>query len=245
MVWVNTWLLRDLRTPFGGVKQSGVGREGGAHSLHFFTQEKNITLSYDPRLAIQATSHFSYWLLHALCDLRIIACSPDSTSFPTPLPLPGHGKATLATSTVRHYHASRTAQDGTCSSAKPSRTDSSIFHVKEAPKPVGAYAHAREVPAGSNLLFVSGTGPRQSHTNEVGPVLQISLDEGSLCTDGQIPGGPTRDHLTHAPLKYDVQAQTRAVIENVRCILEACGSSLEEVCFARTVMGCASVHAGC
>lgn len=42
VVWVNTWLLRDLRTPFGGVKDSGVGREGGAHSLDFFSEWKNV-----------------------------------------------------------------------------------------------------------------------------------------------------------------------------------------------------------
>lgn len=42
MVWVNTWLLRDLRVPFGGVKESGVGREGGRHSLDFYSQLKNI-----------------------------------------------------------------------------------------------------------------------------------------------------------------------------------------------------------
>ena len=42
MVWVNTWLLRDLRVPFGGVKDSGVGREGGAHSLAFFSEATNI-----------------------------------------------------------------------------------------------------------------------------------------------------------------------------------------------------------
>jgi aminomuconate-semialdehyde/2-hydroxymuconate-6-semialdehyde dehydrogenase len=41
-VWVNTWLLRDLRVPFGGVKDSGVGREGGRHSLEFFTEAKTI-----------------------------------------------------------------------------------------------------------------------------------------------------------------------------------------------------------
>jgi aminomuconate-semialdehyde/2-hydroxymuconate-6-semialdehyde dehydrogenase len=44
IVWVNTWLLRDLRTPFGGVKQSGVGREGGFEALHFFTEPKNICI---------------------------------------------------------------------------------------------------------------------------------------------------------------------------------------------------------
>ncbi len=41
-VWVNTWLLRDLRVPFGGVKDSGVGREGGVHSLEFFSESKNV-----------------------------------------------------------------------------------------------------------------------------------------------------------------------------------------------------------
>jgi len=42
IVWINTWLLRDLRIPFGGMKQSGVGREGGFKSLEFFTESKNI-----------------------------------------------------------------------------------------------------------------------------------------------------------------------------------------------------------
>ena len=45
MVWVNTWLQRDLRTPFGGFKGSGVGREGGTHSLDFFSEMQCITLS--------------------------------------------------------------------------------------------------------------------------------------------------------------------------------------------------------
>lgn len=44
MVWVNTWLLRDLRVPFGGVKDSGVGREGGVHSMEFFSESKNICI---------------------------------------------------------------------------------------------------------------------------------------------------------------------------------------------------------
>jgi len=42
IVWINSWLIRDLRTPFGGVKASGVGREGGFEALHFFTEAKNI-----------------------------------------------------------------------------------------------------------------------------------------------------------------------------------------------------------
>ena len=42
IAWVNDWYLRDLRTPFGGVKLSGIGREGGAHSLGFFSEPMNI-----------------------------------------------------------------------------------------------------------------------------------------------------------------------------------------------------------
>ncbi|TNE61067.1 MAG: aldehyde dehydrogenase [Bacteroidetes bacterium] len=45
IVWVNCWLLRDLRTPFGGVKQSGVGREGGWEAMRFFTEVKNVTIA--------------------------------------------------------------------------------------------------------------------------------------------------------------------------------------------------------
>ena len=44
MVWVNTWLLRDLRVPFGGMKDSGVGREGGRYSLEFFSESRNICI---------------------------------------------------------------------------------------------------------------------------------------------------------------------------------------------------------
>ena len=43
IVWVNTWMQRDLRTPFGGVKNSGVGREGGWEAMRFFTEAKNVT----------------------------------------------------------------------------------------------------------------------------------------------------------------------------------------------------------
>ena len=46
IVWINTWMQRDLRTPFGGVKSSGVGREGGFEVLRFFTQTKNICINY-------------------------------------------------------------------------------------------------------------------------------------------------------------------------------------------------------
>jgi aminomuconate-semialdehyde/2-hydroxymuconate-6-semialdehyde dehydrogenase len=46
IVWINCWMLRDLRTPFGGVKSSGTGREGGWEAMRFFTEPKNVCFSY-------------------------------------------------------------------------------------------------------------------------------------------------------------------------------------------------------
>jgi 2-aminomuconate deaminase len=74
-----------------------------------------------------------------------------------------------------------------------------------APRPVGAYPHARRV---GDLLYLSGIGPRRPGTDE-------------------IPGGPIRDRDGN-PLPYDVEAQTRSVIANVRAVLEAAGSSLDK-----------------
>ncbi|NCT09080.1 MAG: aldehyde dehydrogenase [Flavobacteriia bacterium] len=48
IVWVNTWMLRDLRTPFGGMKDSGIGREGGFEALRFFTEAKNVCIKSLP-----------------------------------------------------------------------------------------------------------------------------------------------------------------------------------------------------
>jgi len=42
IVWINCWMVRDLRTPFGGMKSSGIGREGGMEALRFFTELKNV-----------------------------------------------------------------------------------------------------------------------------------------------------------------------------------------------------------
>ena len=47
VVWINTWMNRDLRTPFGGMKQSGVGREGGMEGIRFWTEPKNVCVSFD------------------------------------------------------------------------------------------------------------------------------------------------------------------------------------------------------
>lgn len=46
IVWINCWLVRDLRTPFGGMKKSGVGREGGFYALNFFTESTNVCVKY-------------------------------------------------------------------------------------------------------------------------------------------------------------------------------------------------------
>jgi aminomuconate-semialdehyde/2-hydroxymuconate-6-semialdehyde dehydrogenase len=45
--WINSWFLRDLRTPFGGAKDSGIGREGGVHSLEFYTELRNVCVKLD------------------------------------------------------------------------------------------------------------------------------------------------------------------------------------------------------
>lgn len=50
IVWVNTWMLRDLRTPFGGVKASGIGREGGEWALNFYSETKNICIKWENQL---------------------------------------------------------------------------------------------------------------------------------------------------------------------------------------------------
>jgi 2-aminomuconate deaminase len=78
--------------------------------------------------------------------------------------------------------------------------------IAGAPRPVGVYPHARRE---GDLIFVSGMGPRDPE-------------------DDSIPGGPVRDEGGR-PRDYDVEAQTRATIENVRRVLEAAGSSLERV----------------
>ncbi len=83
------------------------------------------------------------------------------------------------------------------------RIDADLDRV---PAPVGAYPHARRV---GDLLYLSGVGPRQPRTDA-------------------IPGGPIRDADGNA-LEYDVAAQTQAVIENVKRVLEASGSSLDKV----------------
>ncbi len=56
LVWTNCWLVRDLNLPFGGMKKSGIGREGGKDSYHFFTEVKSITIKHWHRMK-QCMSH--------------------------------------------------------------------------------------------------------------------------------------------------------------------------------------------
>ena len=85
-------------------------------------------------------------------------------------------------------------------------TNAAIVHTEGAPKPVGAYPHARRF---GQYLFISGMGPRDPSTN-------------------QVPGGPIYDQ-NRKPLPYDVAAQTQATINNISTVLESCGTDLSAV----------------
>ncbi|MEM6531353.1 MAG: aldehyde dehydrogenase family protein [Myxococcota bacterium] len=149
MVWVNTWLNRDLRVPFGGVKASGVSREGGEYSLGFYSEAKNICVQLEEPAPVAKTIKVK---------------------------------------------------------APAQREASGSINSGRAPKPVGAYPHARRH---GDLLMLSGVGPRSPEDNSV-------------------PGGPIHNEAGQ-PLAYDIEAQTRAVIENVRVILEDSGASLDHL----------------
>jgi 2-aminophenol/2-amino-5-chlorophenol 1,6-dioxygenase alpha subunit len=92
------------------------------------------------------------------------------------------------------------------SSPTPPPARAGTVFAPRAPKPVGAYPHARRV---GGLLYLSGIGPRTPESDE-------------------IPGGPVRN-ADGTPRDYDIEAQTRSVIDNVTTILEASGSSLSRV----------------
>lgn len=120
----------------------------------------------------------------------------------------GGGTASAVSAAVSESVSAQKSANRTATETETETALSGSVHVAstKAPKPVGAYPHARKV---GDLLYLSGVGPRQPITNE-------------------IPGGPVRDPSGNA-LNYDVAAQTRAVIKNVKDILEASGSKLENV----------------
>jgi 2-aminomuconate deaminase len=162
-------MVRDLNTPFGGIKDSGIGREGGVHSLEYFSEAKNIYIH-----------------------------------LPRPVP-PGDAKVSEAPKKLLPVVASKSSLPP----APISTNSSSVIDVSKAPKPVGAYPHAR---IHGDLLFLSGIGSRTPGTNA-------------------IPGGPTHEIINGKknPLDYDIKAQTHQVIENIKTILDGSGASFEDI----------------
>ena len=197
-VWVNCWLHRQLHMPFGGVKSSGVAREGGMYSLDFYSEESTICMKLGnrtpppmpgraarvaaatvapppPRLAVGAA-------VTALCGA---ATARSSAGFAR------QGGGVRALNTALYPGATGYVASG---------------NVASAPKPMGAYAHAREA---GGLLFLAGIGPRDPATDSV-PGGSVEAADGSLN-------------------EYDARAQTRQCIQNVRTVLEAHGLGLDAV----------------
>lgn len=129
---------------------------------------------------------------HSSADPDVAAGYPGAPSSPTDRP--------------QKSQTPQMAQGSRGGSRPSSAPGAGVVHAKSAPKPVGAYAHARRV---GDLLFLAGIGPRTPGTDV-------------------IPGGPIRD-AAGKPLPYDVKAQTRQVIENVKRVLAESGAKLEDV----------------
>ena len=220
LVWVNTWLLRDLRTPFGGVKESGVGREGGEYSLNFFSSPKTTTIG----LNFKGMSSFSK-----------MEGSNKSPISPAP-PMPSNMPSSNNNNNNNNQPQKRSFSTSTTSSDKENEEgEERIVRTSGAPKPVGekflkasrslkgyfdlcccsyfilgSYPHARIVQNDSPLLFVSGIGARN-------PI------------DNTIPGGPVRDENKIPNPNYNIELQTHQCIQNIKVILEDVGLSLDDV----------------
>jgi len=244
MVWVNTWLHRDLRVPFGGVKDSGVGREGGRYSLEFFSESSNICIQLGrprgfvpdvPKKRPPQDSAVSEDGSQTASFADAAAPSGPPAEEPTTTSPPAAKKkldtdvelAAVAGRTIAYTEGVDESMLASLS-ADPSETvdyvqvASSLTIDKpqhtldrdEAPDVVhlgsshqhAAYPQARRV---GELLFLSGVGPHNPKTNA-------------------IVGGATHDSHGN-PLDYHFSGQALAVLENVRAILKAAGSSLENV----------------
>ena len=191
-VWVNCWLHRELHMPFGGLKASGVAREGGLHSLDFYSEASTVCVKLGdgtpppmpggPRRAAGPTAAPQRRGIHT-----------SSRRGPSLGPRGGRQAGLL----------------GPCAARRLGGMGAKGLSgmVEGAPKPLGAYTHARETQCG--LLFLAGIGPRMPENNAV-PGGDI---EG--------PDGLRRD--------YDAGAQTRQCIANVRRVLAASGLELGDV----------------
>lgn len=171
IIWVNTWMMRDLRTPFGGMKASGVGREGGAHSIDFYTEVQNICIKHGKKFQPQPLGG------------QMPKESHTQGGDPSPVSEPATKE----------------------SATEPSANADSAVHASKAPAPVGAYPHARKE---GDFLFLSGIGPRKPGTKDI-PGVTFD-DEGNVIAE-------------------DIRAQTRSVVENVKAVLEAAGSSMDKM----------------
>jgi len=107
---------------------------------------------------------------------------------------------------VEVYHGERHVLEETGEVEAPAEAAPGSVQTSAAPKPVGAYVHARRV---GDLLFLAGIGPRMPVSDE-------------------IPGGPIRD-ADGNPRDYDVEAQTRQVVRNVEAVLHASGATLADI----------------
>lgn len=95
IIWVNTWMTRDLRTPFGGMKFSGVGREGGKHSIDFYTEVQNICIKHGKSFRPQ--------------PLRSESRPAVASAPPTPLPAAASPVAAPVAADTR-VHAAKAAE---------------------------------------------------------------------------------------------------------------------------------------
>ena len=190
------WLHRELHMPFGGVKASGVAREGGLHSLDFYSEASTICV----KLGETAPPPMPGGPKPA----RPRAAPPASTA---PMgQLPGGGARSMRTRRKSRRRAATAAGAAYC---QPRFMSSSSF-VSDAPKPLGAYTHAREVKAGEGRYSMP------------------ALAQGSQAKGTLSPGGPVEDGDGQRR-EWDATAQSKQCIANVERVLAASGLTLSDV----------------
>lgn len=239
MVWVNTWLLRDLRTPFGGVKESGVGREGGRYSLDFYSEPSNICIhlgSYGQAAPYQSQGSIAPQSEAKSADTldnmsgagssRVVVEEGDAP------PLPKGTDEKTSSSMARPAYeqmvadgrtmAYRDLPDGVPESSSVtqgytraiSREDLVALGLEE-PASEAARPHTME-------RAVIAKPSTAAHAKQVGQMLFLSGVGPADLETGVVPGGTTEKG-------YDFEAQINAAIDNVRQLLEVSGSGIEHI----------------